>query len=77
MVEPAARLGRDGFVVNDDLVSYMDRTMAGYNNSFLETDPLWAQDFAPNGTLLKKGDILYRTRYSESVTRSTPPLRPR
>jgi len=34
-------------IVNEDLVRYMDRV--GGNTSFLVTDPVWAEDFAPNG----------------------------
>lgn len=30
-------------------------------------DPCWAQDFAPNGTLLPIGSIMTRTRYAETL----------
>lgn len=60
---PAERVAREGFtgecpvlsmilgltfVVGEDLVRYMDNV--GGNTSFLVKDPVWAIDFAPNGT---------------------------
>ncbi len=45
--------------VNEDLVRYMDGV--GGNSSFLVKDPIWAEDFAPNG----KQNILY-VHYSSS-----------
>lgn len=34
--------------VSEDLVRYMDYATSGQNN-FLVNDPVWAEDFAPNG----------------------------
>lgn len=34
--------------VNEDLVRYM-KAASIYNNTFLVDDPIWAEDFAPNG----------------------------
>jgi gamma-glutamyltranspeptidase / glutathione hydrolase len=55
-VKPAVRVARDGFLVNEDLVRYMDAV--GGNASFLVTDPVWATDFAPNGEWLKEWLVL-------------------
>ena len=33
--------------------------------SVLVDDPVWAMDFAPNGTLLGLGDVMTRKRYAE------------
>ncbi|KAI5860412.1 gamma-glutamyltranspeptidase [Durotheca rogersii] len=67
VVRPAARIARHGFAVSEDLVRYMQYglAMAGWN--FLLEDPSWAQDFAPNGTLVKLGDIMTRVRYAETL----------
>ncbi|AEO71500.1 uncharacterized protein THITE_2152403 [Thermothielavioides terrestris NRRL 8126] len=73
LVMPAVRIARDGFrggyhsnaPVTEDLVRYMKA--ASQNNTFLVDDPIWAQDFAPNGTLLQLGDTITRKRYADSL----------
>ncbi|KAL2015693.1 hypothetical protein VTK56DRAFT_5011 [Thermocarpiscus australiensis] len=65
LVMPAVRLARKGFRVNEDLVRYMKA--ASVNNTFLVDDPIWAEDFAPNGTLLQLGDTITRKRYADSL----------
>ncbi|KAI0008936.1 gamma-glutamyltranspeptidase [Xylariaceae sp. FL0662B] len=67
VVHPAADVARDGFPVTEDLVRYMEFgiSSAGYN--FLVEDPSWAQDFAPDGKLVKLGDIMTRERYGETL----------
>lgn len=35
--------------------------------NFLTEDPVWAEDFAPNGTLLKLGDTITRRRYANTL----------
>ncbi|KAI0967932.1 gamma-glutamyltranspeptidase [Xylaria arbuscula] len=67
VVYPSSLVARDGFLVTGDTVRYMDAgvRMAGWN--FLVEDPSWAVDFAPGGTLLKVGDIMYRKRYAETL----------
>lgn len=63
LFEGAIGLARDGFTVNQDLAALL-------NNStfpFLTTDPLWAEAYAPNGTLLKQGDTAYRKRYANTL----------
>lgn len=37
----------------------------GLRGNFLVEDPIWAVDFAPNGTLLQLGDVITRKRYAE------------
>lgn len=56
LVMPSVRLAREGFKVNEDLVRYMKA--ASEDDTFLVDDPIWAEDFAPNGehpTELKAG----------------------
>ncbi|KAI1760603.1 gamma-glutamyltranspeptidase [Hypoxylon sp. FL1150] len=67
VVLPAASVARRGFAVTEDLVRYMEfgLMIAGWN--FLVEDPSWAQDFAPDGTLVKLGDTMTRKRYSETL----------
>ncbi|KAK3946363.1 gamma-glutamyltranspeptidase 1 [Diplogelasinospora grovesii] len=65
VVTPAVKVARTGFEVNEDLVRYMGAAMQ--NTRFLVEDPVWAQDFAPNGTLVKLGDIITRKRYADSL----------
>jgi gamma-glutamyltranspeptidase / glutathione hydrolase len=64
LVKPAIKVARDGFEVGTDLARYIAETS---NNSFLLNDPSWALDFAPNGTLVKLGDTLYRKRYAKTL----------
>ncbi|KKA28001.1 hypothetical protein TD95_004852 [Thielaviopsis punctulata] len=67
VVMPAVEVARGGFRVSSDLVRYMDNALAirGYN--FLVQEPEWAQDFAPNGTLLVEGDTMTRKRYADTL----------
>ncbi|KAK4228440.1 gamma-glutamyltranspeptidase [Podospora fimiseda] len=65
VVMPSVRVARKGFRVNEDLVRYMKSATASDN--FLVNDPLWAVDFAPNGTLLQLGDNITRKRYADTL----------
>ena len=65
LVEPAVKVAREGFRVTKDLVSRMNMTTP--SNAFLYTDPDWAIDFAPNGTLVGVGDIMTRKRYGDTL----------
>lgn len=68
LIAPAINQARNGFVVSQDLVNYINSaTSNSPNTSFLVTDPSWAQDFAPNGTLVKLGDTIYRKRYANTL----------
>ena len=37
------------------------------HNDFLTKDPVWAMDFAPNGTRLGTGEIMIRKRYADTL----------
>ncbi|KAK4166112.1 gamma-glutamyltranspeptidase [Cladorrhinum sp. PSN259] len=65
VVMPAVSVARKGFKVTEDLVRYMESATASDN--FLVNDPIWAVDFAPNGTLLKLGDLITRKRYADTL----------
>jgi gamma-glutamyltranspeptidase / glutathione hydrolase len=65
VVHSAASIARNGFVVTEDLVRYMDYAIGFAKWNFLVEDPSWAIDFAPNGTLVKLGDIMTRKRYAD------------
>ncbi|KAF7985831.1 hypothetical protein HWV62_504 [Athelia sp. TMB] len=62
LFEPAIKVGREGFNVTVDLAQALS-----YYGSFILTDPLWAEVYAPNGTVLKEGDIAYRKRYADTL----------
>ncbi|KAB5586120.1 gamma-glutamyltranspeptidase [Coniochaeta sp. 2T2.1] len=66
VVMPAAHVARDGFPVTDDLIRYM-KFAKDEGADFLDTDPVWAQDFAPNGTLVKLGDTMTRERLADTL----------
>jgi len=65
VVKPAVRVARAGFPVTEDLVRYMENS--GGNTSFLVMDPVWAEDFAPNGKLVEIGDFITRKRYADTL----------
>lgn len=65
VVHPAAHVARHGFEVTEDLVRYMDAAVGYAKWNFLVEDPSWAIDFAPQGTLVKFGDIMTRKRYAD------------
>ncbi|KAI1748271.1 gamma-glutamyltranspeptidase [Xylaria castorea] len=67
VVEPAALVARDGFAVTKDTIRYMEVGVQVSGWNFLVEDPSWAQDFAPNGTLLTLGETMYRKRYAETL----------
>jgi len=62
---PAVMLAREGFRVTEDLVRYM--ASGNLNQSFVDKNPTWALDFAPNGTLVKLNDTIYRKRYANTL----------
>ncbi|KAL7270428.1 hypothetical protein RUND412_006867 [Rhizina undulata] len=65
LFKPSIKLAREGFKVFEDLVSYMDSSSGPF--PFLVEDPSWALDFAPNGTRVGLGDIMYRKRYADTL----------
>ncbi|KHN99214.1 Gamma-glutamyltranspeptidase [Metarhizium album ARSEF 1941] len=66
VMQGAIHVARYGFRISTDFVGYVERTVEGKPN-FLVEDPNWAQDFAPNGTLLQVGDIMTRKRYANTL----------
>lgn len=66
-MQGAIKTARFGFPVTEDLVRYMAAATVGENSSFLVTDPTWAIDFAPNGTLLQLNDTITRKRYADTL----------
>lgn len=67
LLQPAIRVARDGWRVNEDLVNYMDSGVASAGRNFLVDDPQWARDFAPNGTRLALNDTIRRVRYAKTL----------
>lgn len=67
VVNPAVYVARHGFNVTEDLVRYMDFALKGPRGNYLVEDPVWAEDFAPEGTLLQLGDTITRKRYASSL----------
>ncbi|KAJ0163446.1 Gamma-glutamyltransferase [Colletotrichum tanaceti] len=65
VVEPAVKVARHGFRVNEDLVRYMDSATA--NGDFLTEDPAWAIDFAPNGYRVRLNETMTRRRYADML----------
>lgn len=65
LLKPAVKVARYGFPVTADLVRMMG--YASMKSDFLTSDPNWAMDFAPNGTLLGLGDTITRKRYADTL----------
>ncbi|TRM65849.1 gamma-glutamyltranspeptidase [Schizophyllum amplum] len=63
LFQPAIRLARYGFAVPADLAAALDADAY----PFLLEDPLWAETYAPNGTLLTEGETCYRTRFADAL----------
>ncbi|CAK7269761.1 hypothetical protein SEPCBS119000_003735 [Sporothrix epigloea] len=66
VVMPAVHVARNGFPVSPDLVRYM-AAATSMLGTFLTDDPVFAEDFAPNGTLLELGEIISRKRYAKTL----------
>ncbi|CAD6445386.1 542ee6ce-5439-4df9-815e-cd030745262e [Sclerotinia trifoliorum] len=64
---PAIHVARYGFPVTEDTVYYMKAVYNQVGWNFLQDDPNWAMDFAPNGTLLKVGDTMTRKRFANTL----------
>lgn len=64
-MQPAIDVARNGFIVTQDLVGYMNA--ATRRRNFLVDEPTWAIDFAPNGTRLGLGDTITRRRYADTL----------
>ncbi|KAK2627462.1 hypothetical protein QTJ16_003428 [Diplocarpon rosae] len=61
LVMPAVNVARHGFRVNEDLMYYIG------SETFMATDPSWAIDFAPNGTMVTLGQTMTRKRYADTL----------
>jgi gamma-glutamyltranspeptidase/glutathione hydrolase len=64
VLTPAVLVAREGWTVNEDLVSYMSRAAGG---NFLVNDPEFAKDFAPQGRLLTLNETITRKRYADTL----------
>ncbi|KAK7752989.1 hypothetical protein SLS62_004938 [Diatrype stigma] len=64
VMAPAIKVAREGFVVTGDLMDAIDSVS---DDDFLTSDPNWAEDFAPNGELVKLGDTMTRKRYADTL----------
>lgn len=70
LLAPSIKLARDGFVVNADLVRYMDMEVdKPGDGGFFVSDPSWAVDFAPNGRRVRLGETMTRKRYAKTLQR--------
>lgn len=78
LFQPAIEVANVGWNVTNDILVMMDWALNGTMNStdpkhnfFLQ--PAWKPDFAPNGTLVKEGDIIMRKRYAKTLQRMARP----
>lgn len=65
LLQPAIELADKGFEISEDFASAMD--LSTREDDFLARDPVWAIDFAPNGTRLGRGDRMTRKRYARTL----------
>ncbi|GMK55224.1 hypothetical protein CspeluHIS016_0202800 [Cutaneotrichosporon spelunceum] len=63
LFEPAINVARNGFPVNYDLAGFL----AG--RDWILEDENWSKDYAPQGTLLKEGDTVYRHSIADTLER--------
>ena len=66
VVAPAVKLAIKGWQVNKDLERYMEVTATRIRDIFT-TDPVWAEDFAPNGTRLGIGETIRRPKLGRTL----------
>ncbi|ROT43586.1 gamma-glutamyltranspeptidase [Sodiomyces alkalinus F11] len=67
VVMPASHLAKRGITINADMDRYMKAAIESAGRNFLVEDPEWAEEFAPNGTLLGLGDTIYLNRYAATL----------
>ena len=60
---PAINIARTGFPVNVDLASFLSTSQWMLNETY------WSRTYAPNGTLLGLGDIVYRPDLADTLER--------
>lgn len=63
VMQPAIKVARYGFRVNEDQVRYMNSV----GGTFFTDDPSWAIDFAPHGTRVQLNDTMTRKRYADTL----------
>lgn len=61
LFQPAIDLARNGFFVNPDLAKELQ------DGRFIVEDPLFAETYAPKGTVLKLGDTCFREKYANTL----------
>jgi len=61
LLAPAIDLARNGFPVNPDLADALK------DRPFITEDPLFAEVYAPNGTILGLGDRCYRKKFAYTL----------
>ncbi|OZJ05970.1 hypothetical protein BZG36_01253 [Bifiguratus adelaidae] len=64
LFEPSIRLARYGWPVGAELARRLSLPIL---KEWLESDPEWNYIFAPNGTVLKQGDILKRDNLADTL----------
>ena len=67
VMAPAIELAREGFMVSADFATAMDLYTKYTGVDPFSADPVWAVDFAPNGTRVGKGDVMTRKRYADTL----------
>lgn len=69
VLEPAIRIARDGFLVQEDLANYLDMAVEETGYDFMSKSPSWAVDFSSTGSLVRLGDTMSRPRLAEALQR--------
>lgn len=70
---PAIEVAEKGFLFGHDMEWMVNWTLANgpvwdpKRPNFFVQDPAWSPDFAPNGTLVKRGELIYRKRYAKTL----------
>ncbi|KAF2133940.1 gamma-glutamyltranspeptidase [Dothidotthia symphoricarpi CBS 119687] len=71
VLQPAIKVAREGWRVNEDLVRYMNSAISSASenatSNFFINDPQFAFDFAPKGRLLKLNETITRKRYADTL----------
>ncbi|KAJ3085734.1 hypothetical protein HK102_013883, partial [Quaeritorhiza haematococci] len=62
LFEPSINISENGWHVSEAM-----ETRLGFIKDFILATPSFREIFAPNGTLVKKGDLVRRTRYAKTL----------
>lgn len=68
VIKPAAKVAKNGWKVNEDLVRYMASASNNGEDNFFVNDKEFAIDFAPKGRLLQLNDTITRKRYAKTLS---------